>query len=86
MTSAFAAGVCVSLCGHRAVTAVLSSRWVPSLTGLPALAVPCGFDGDGLLIGRQVIGRSFDEPTVLRVGAAYQQMTHFREQAPPAFG
>lgn len=39
-----------------------------NLTGLPALSVPCGFS-NGLPIGAQIIGRPFDESTVLRVGA-----------------
>ncbi|BBX60971.1 amidase [Mycobacterium saskatchewanense] len=43
-----------------------------NLTGLPALSVPCGFTGAGLPIGLQVMGRPFDESTVLRVGHAYQ--------------
>lgn len=40
-----------------------------NLTGLPALSVPCGFT-QGLPIGAQIIGRPFDEATVLQVGAA----------------
>ena len=43
-----------------------------NLTGLPALSVPCGFTRAGLPIGLQVMGRAFDEATVLRVGHAYQ--------------
>lgn len=43
-----------------------------NLTGLPALSVPCGFTTAGLPIGLQVVGRPFDEATVLRVGHAYQ--------------
>ena len=43
-----------------------------NLTGLPALSVPCGFSGDGLPIGMQIIGRPFDESTVLRIGAAWE--------------
>jgi aspartyl-tRNA(Asn)/glutamyl-tRNA(Gln) amidotransferase subunit A len=43
-----------------------------NLTGLPALSVPCGFTTAGLPIGLQVLGRPFDEATVLRVGHAYQ--------------
>lgn len=43
-----------------------------NLAGLPALSVPCGFTHDGLPIGLQLIGRVWDEDTVLRVGHAYQ--------------
>lgn len=43
-----------------------------NLAGLPALSVPCGFTDAGLPIGLQIIGRAFDEATVLRVGHAYQ--------------
>jgi aspartyl-tRNA(Asn)/glutamyl-tRNA(Gln) amidotransferase subunit A len=50
---------------------------------MPALSVPCGFSADGLPIGMQIIGRAFDEGTVLRVGHAYQELTdwHTREPA-----
>ena len=43
-----------------------------NLTGLPAITLPCGFDGDGLPIGLQIAGRPFDEPTVLRAAHAYE--------------
>ncbi|OBJ90744.1 Asp-tRNA(Asn)/Glu-tRNA(Gln) amidotransferase GatCAB subunit A [Mycobacterium asiaticum] len=43
-----------------------------NLAGLPALSVPCGFTGAGLPVGLQIVGRAFDEATVLRVGHAYQ--------------
>ncbi|HZE36842.1 MAG TPA: amidase [Candidatus Eisenbacteria bacterium] len=49
--------------------------------GLPALSVPCGFSSDGLPISLQVIGRPFDEISVLRLGQAYEQAAgwHMRE-------
>lgn len=45
-----------------------------NLTGLPAISVPCGLSKDGLPIGLQLMGRAFDEATVLR--AAYTFETH----------
>ena len=43
-----------------------------NVLGLPALSVPCGRDRDRMPIGLQIVGRAFDEPTVLRVGAALE--------------
>ncbi|PKN65439.1 MAG: Asp-tRNA(Asn)/Glu-tRNA(Gln) amidotransferase GatCAB subunit A [Deltaproteobacteria bacterium HGW-Deltaproteobacteria-15] len=44
-----------------------------NLAGLPAMSIPCGMV-DGLPAGMQIIGRPFDEETVLRVGHAYEQL------------
>ncbi|HYB44627.1 MAG TPA: amidase [Candidatus Methylomirabilis sp.] len=52
-------------------------------SGHPAASVPCGFDGDGLPIGLQIIGRPFDEATVLRVADAYQRATDWHARRPP---
>jgi len=52
-----------------------------NLTGLPALSVPCGF-ADGLPVGLQLVGKPFDEATILRLGEAYQQATRWHEQHP----
>ena len=41
-------------------------------TGQPSLALPTGLGGDGLPLSMQIIGRPFDEPSVLRVSAAYE--------------
>lgn len=64
------------------LSAIMQFTGVPSLTGLPSLNVPCGFDDDGLPIGMQVIGRPFDEATLFRVGAAFQGATDFHTRAP----
>jgi aspartyl-tRNA(Asn)/glutamyl-tRNA(Gln) amidotransferase subunit A len=64
------------------LSAIMQYTGVPSLTGLPSLAVPCGFDADGLPIGMQVIGRPFDEATLFRIGAAFQDATAFHRRAP----
>ena len=52
--------------------------------GLPALAIPCGFNASGLPIGMQLIGRSFDEATLLTIGAAFQRATDFHTKVPSA--
>jgi aspartyl-tRNA(Asn)/glutamyl-tRNA(Gln) amidotransferase subunit A len=53
------------------------------MTGLPALAVPCGFTTTGLPLSLQIAGRPFDEATVLRVGHAYEQATDWHRRRPP---
>jgi aspartyl-tRNA(Asn)/glutamyl-tRNA(Gln) amidotransferase subunit A len=50
--------------------------------GVPALALPCGFDPGGLPFGLQLIGRPFSEPLLLRAGAAYQRETGWHTRAP----
>ena len=51
-------------------------------TGMPAISVPCGFTSQGLPIGFQLAGRSFDEATVLRVAYTYQQQAGWYKQRP----
>ncbi len=51
--------------------------WIPftypfNLTGQPASSVPCGFTKDGLPVGLQIVGRRFDEATLLRASAAFE--------------
>ena len=64
------------------LSAIMQFTGVPSLTGLPALAVPCGFGDDGLPVGMQIIGQPFDEARLFRVGAAFQEATDFHTRAP----
>jgi aspartyl-tRNA(Asn)/glutamyl-tRNA(Gln) amidotransferase subunit A len=53
-----------------------------NLAGLPALSLPCGLDSDALPIGMQIIGKHFDEATVLRLAYAYEQATDWHRQQP----
>jgi aspartyl-tRNA(Asn)/glutamyl-tRNA(Gln) amidotransferase subunit A len=52
--------------------------------GLPSLAVPSGFAAKGLPVAMQLIGRSFDEATLLKIGAAFQRATDFHDKVPNA--
>ncbi len=52
-----------------------------SLAGVPAISVPCGFVS-GMPVGMQIIGKAFDEQTVLRVAHAFEQNTDFHKQRP----
>jgi len=61
-----------------------SNVFTPSnVTAGPALELCNGFSKNGLPLGMQVIGRPFDEATVLRVGNAYQQATDWHLRRPP---
>jgi aspartyl-tRNA(Asn)/glutamyl-tRNA(Gln) amidotransferase subunit A len=50
--------------------------------GLPSLALPCGFAASGLPVGMQLIGHSYDEVTLLRIGGAFQRATDFHQWVP----
>jgi aspartyl-tRNA(Asn)/glutamyl-tRNA(Gln) amidotransferase subunit A len=52
-----------------------------NLTGCPAISVPCGFQ-NGLPIGLQIMGKPFDEETVLRAAHAYEQNTDHHHHKP----
>jgi len=53
-----------------------------NMSGLPALALPCGVSSEGLPLSLQIAGRPFDEATVLRVGHAYEQATEWHRRRP----
>ncbi len=53
-----------------------------NLAGLPGISVPCGFTREELPIGLQLIGRHFDEETVIRVAHAYEQSTDWHGRRP----
>ncbi|WP_345242639.1 Asp-tRNA(Asn)/Glu-tRNA(Gln) amidotransferase subunit GatA [Pontibacillus salipaludis] len=57
-----------------------------NLAGVPGISVPCGFSGEGLPIGLQIIGKHFDEATVYRAAHAYEQATDFHTQKPSLGG
>ena len=44
-----------------------------NIAGLPAVSVPCGFDGKGLPIGMQLIGNAFDDAVIMNAAYQYEQ-------------
>jgi len=54
-----------------------------NVSGQPTVSVCNGFSADGLPVGMQIAAASFDEATALRVAAAYEAATDFRDQRPP---
>ena len=54
-----------------------------NLTGYPSISLPCGFSTSGLPIGLQLMGRPFDEVTLLQAANAYERATQWHEAHPP---
>ena len=54
-----------------------------NLTGQPAATVPCGWTASGLPIGLQIVGRRYDEATVLRASAAFEMAYPWADRVPP---
>jgi aspartyl-tRNA(Asn)/glutamyl-tRNA(Gln) amidotransferase subunit A len=52
------------------------------VTGNPAMSIPTGFSASGLPLSMQIVGRAFDEPSVLGIGAAFEAATRLHERRP----
>jgi amidase len=57
-----------------------------SVTGLPAISVPCGFTREGLPVGVQIVGRYRDDFGVLQLAHAFEGATCYGERRPPLAG
>lgn len=53
-----------------------------NLAGVPGISIPCGFTSNNLPIGLQIIGKHFDEETILKVAYAYEQATEWHKRKP----
>jgi len=53
-----------------------------NLAGVPGVSIPCGFTSNNLPIGLQLIGRHFDEESILKVAYAYEQSTEWHRRRP----
>ena len=78
-TAAFAAGEKMD----DPVTMYLNDMFtIPaSMAGLPGISVPAGLDKDGLPLGLQLIGRAFDEETMLKAAAALEKAAGLKGRA-----
>ncbi len=88
-STALKIGQSVSRIGTReeSVFAVSARFCAPfNISGLPAASVPCGFSPEAMPIGLQIIGRPFDEATVLRVADAFERNTEWHLRYPPIAG
>ena len=64
----------------------MKSCYFVTVTGLPAISVPCGFTETGLPVGLQIVGRHQDDWGVLQLAYAFQQATQFGTQRPQIAG
>ncbi len=69
-------------------TSVERYDWIPftfpfNMTGHPGASVPCGFTSDELPIGLQIVGRRFEDATVLRAAAAFERREPWAAHKPP---
>ncbi len=62
-------------------------EWMPftypfNMSGHPAASIPCGWSSDGLPIGMQIVGRRFDEVSVLQVSKAFEEIAPWQDKIP----
>jgi amidase len=60
----------------------MKSCYFVTITGHPAISVPCGFTREGLPVGVQIVGRHQDELGVLQLAHAFEQATGFWKRRP----
>lgn len=51
-----------------------------NIAGLPGISIPCGVDKDSMPIGMQLIGKAFDEETILKAAYSFEQEIEFRKK------
>ena len=80
----------VGIYGPREIagTKIAPLGWMPftypfNITKQPAASVPCGWTDSGLPVGLQIVGRRFDDATVLKAAAAFEQASPWADRIPP---
>ncbi len=66
---------------------VSPTAWAPlvsvfNMTGHPAASIPCGWSNEGLPIGMQIVGKRFDDLTVLQVSKAFEEIAPWQDKRP----
>ena len=66
---------------------VIPGSWTPytqpfNMSGHPAATIPCGWSSEGLPIGMQIVGKRFDEVTVLQVSKAFEKISPWQDKIP----
>jgi len=71
--------------GHKMQTYIdwMATCYAITVTGLPAISVPCGFTPEGLPVGLQIVGRCRRDLDVLKMAFAFEQATNWAERRPP---
>ncbi|HET7271766.1 MAG TPA: amidase [Rubrobacter sp.] len=74
--------------GERMETYIdwMKSCYFVTVTGLPAISVPCGFTREGLPVGIQIVGRYRDDLGVMQLAHAFEEATRQRERRPQLAG
>ena len=67
---------------HGVRPALVGMNRPANFTGHPSISVPCGFTREGLPVGLQLIGRAFDEATLLRIALSYERTHDWRVRHP----
>ena len=64
------------------ITSWMTFTYPFNMTGLPAASIPSGWDSSGLPIGMQIVGKRYDEKTVLQVSKAFEEIAPWQEKRP----
>ena len=68
---------------HSRMAGIRSFTGPFNLASVPAISVPCGFTSDNMPISLQIVGRPFEDATVMKVAHAYEQATTWHTRRPP---
>jgi Asp-tRNA(Asn)/Glu-tRNA(Gln) amidotransferase A subunit family amidase len=64
------------------ITSWMTFTYPFNMTGLPAASIPSGWSNSGLPIGMQIVGKRYDEKTVLQVSKAFEEVSPWQEKRP----